>query len=175
MAFQRCRVKLVIGLRTHRHEARFAAEQPHEIGVTGIARIGQQHLAAPLKQARQGQQHRPRRAGGDKDAADRNIHMVTFRVKLGDGFAQGGQTGGRGVFHFAFGEELNPRLHDQRRRGEVRLADFHVDDIGPRLLQCLGAGQQFHHVKGLYRVEQVHTGRIDDGLNGSRTASCSLL
>jgi len=47
------------------------------------------------------------------------------------------------------GQRALRRFYHQRRRAEVRLADFHVDDAPPGRFERVRAGQHVHDDEGL--------------------------
>ncbi len=55
--------------------------------------------------------------------------------------------------HVAAGQEARGRFDHRLRRGEVGLADLHVDDVAPLRLELARAAKQLHDVEGLDVVE----------------------
>lgn len=105
-------------------------------------------MLARVDQQAAGQQQSAGASRGDQHALGIDVAAVTLRVKPGNCLAQRGQPAGGGVTGVACGQCSLAGGHHGRSGGEVRLADFQVDDIVAGLFQCVGAGQQGHHMEG---------------------------
>ena len=130
-----------------------------EVSVARVARVGQQHLVVAVDEREARELQRGRCAGGDDDAARRDVQAEARCVPAADALAQGDEAGRVGVLRPAgTNGTLGGFLH-QRRGSEVRLADVEKDHrrLGTRrtardLHRRLGA---LHHVE---RLDVIETG-----------------
>ncbi|MNQ76720.1 hypothetical protein D3C85_915670 [compost metagenome] len=115
--------------------------------VARVARIGQQPVLARIHQQGAGQQQRARASRGDHDALRVDVQAVTLLIEAGNGLAQLGNAPRRGVTGFPRRQCRLAGLDDRLGRGEVRFADFQVNDVMAGRLQLIGARQQCHDVE----------------------------
>jgi len=108
-----------------------------------------QDLVAGIHIERERQQQAAGGAGGYGDPLRGYFSGKDRRVMRGDRLAQRGQPERRGVCAAALAQRPQRRLDHLRRRGEIRLADLHVDHAPARRLELLGAREHVHHDEGL--------------------------
>ena len=116
--------------------------------VAGVAGIGQQPFAARVSEAGEGEIEGAGGAIGDRDARCRNSNAIALAVEVADRLAQFRQAECLGVQRFAGLQGVDCGGDDRGRCREIRLADFHVDDVAALSLKLAGAGQQFDDVEG---------------------------
>jgi hypothetical protein len=95
--------------------------------VAGVARIGHQDLIPGVDQRQAGQLQRGRRAGGQHDAAGRDVHTEALRIPATDALAQRLKTRGLGVLGGTGLDGCDGRLLHPGWRGEIGLADVQED------------------------------------------------
>ncbi len=116
--------------------------------IAWIPWIGQQPVLTRVDQQAAGQKQRARASRGNQDTLRINAQPVARGIETRDRLAQCREATRGGVTGFPIGERRLPRLDDRRRRGEVRLADFQMNDVMACSLQFVGSRQQSHHMKG---------------------------
>ena len=104
-------------------------------------------MLARVHQQGTGQQQRARPARGDQDALRVDVQAVALLVEAADGLTQLRYAARRGVTGFTRRQRRLASLDDRFGSGEVRFADFQVDDVVPGGLQLVGARQQGHDVE----------------------------
>ncbi len=117
------------------------------MAIAGITGIGHEHLIAGIDQRGEYQLQGAGGAGRDRHPA--GIRTRVRRITRGDGGTQFRQSQRRGVMRATGLERRDTGLHDGRCRGEIRLADFHVDNGTSLRLHGTGARQDIHDVKWL--------------------------
>ena len=153
----------------HAHGAGVGPGDDGAVDVDGVAGIGHQHRVAPV----QGGEHEVGQAflGADGDhrlAVRVEFHVVAAQVPVADGLAQPGNALGNGIaVGVAALGGVHHLVHDVFRRGAVRVAHGHVDDVlaptaGSHLQlagdvehigrQTLDAGKVFHGRRGIPAV-----------------------
>ena len=147
--------ELIVGRGIHRYAHRLAFHGAHEVPVGRVRRIGGEHLVAGRQQHAHGEQQRPRGSAGHRDARGRHVQTVARAVPAGQRLAQRGYPEGRGVADLPGLQRRDSGTDHRLRRGEVRLADDHVDDAAALRLELLGARDQRHHME---RLDGRHAG-----------------
>ncbi|MNE13038.1 hypothetical protein D3C80_1058640 [compost metagenome] len=140
--------QLVVRLRPHRHQLRIALDQAQEVAVARVAGIGEQPVLARIHQQGAGQQQGATAAGSDEDALGVYAHSVTPGIEAGQRLAQRRQAARGGIAGMSGRQGGLTGTHDGLGGGEIRLADFQVDDVVAGGLQLVGTAQQGHDVKG---------------------------
>ena len=128
-------------IRLQRDRLRLAADQTHELAITGVAGISEQHAVAGIEQRRQRQLQGPGGSGRHHHLARADPGGETILVILGDSFAQGGQARRRRIAGMAVRYRiLNGRKH-WLGSIKIRLAHLQVDHIMALSRQGLGTLQ----------------------------------
>ena len=137
-----------------------------KMAVAGITRIGHQHFVAGTGQQAQRQQQGSRGTGRYHDPCGVDRGLPASGIKSGDGFAQGRQTECAGVVRVSGAQRRDPGRDDGFGRGEVRLADFKMDDVASDGFQRLRPRQDVHHME---RCDAVHAcGGLAEGCGHAR-------
>ncbi len=141
-------------LRQHRLEVRrrrnsdrpgAALEAAHHVTVARITRVGHQDLVAGVDVQRQRQQQAARSTGGDGDPFRGYFYRKSGPVMRRNRLAQLGQAERRGVGGASVAQRLDRGFDHLRRRGEVGLADLHVDHAPAGGFDRMRARQHVHH------------------------------
>ena len=124
-----------------------AAKNTDEIGVTGVARIGQQDMLARIECQPHHQHQRPGGARRNEDSPRVQTDVVAMSIKGRNGVPEVRQAGRWRVLDVSVPQRLGRgRKHPGRGR-EIRLADFHVHDIPALPLELPGSGEDFHDME----------------------------
>jgi len=111
------------------------------MAIARVAGVGEQPFATRFGKAGEGQVQRPGCAVGDGDAACRHGHAIVAAIEIRDRLAQFGQADGLGIEGFAAFYGVDRGIRYRRWCREIRLANFHVDDVAAFGLQLVGAGE----------------------------------
>ncbi len=125
-----------------------ASGEADEVGVAGIAGIGQNDLVPVLEQSREEQQHQGAGSRGDEDLLRRDLDAVSPQIEAGDLPAQVQPSQGMSVEGFTALQSAGRRVGDSLGGGKIGLAEAEVNDVAPFLLQGLGPLHDFHGEKG---------------------------
>ena len=125
-------------------------EKIDEVGITGVMRVGQNHLVPGFKERREDHEHGRGRAGRDHDVGRRYVHPVLSMVIFGDGFAKFQNTQAVCVVGVAVADGFPSGFLDTFRSIEVWFSDFHMNHVHPGPLDLLGSLQDIHDDKGWY-------------------------
>jgi len=146
------RGQLITHLRPDRHQLRRAFDQPQEMPIARVARVGEQPVFTRIDQQGTGQQQRAGAARRDQNPPWVDIQAVTRLVETGDRLAQFGNATGGGVAGLARRQRRLSSANDRLGGGEVRLADFQMDHVVAFGLQFIGPRQQRHHMERFDRT-----------------------
>ncbi len=158
--------ELVARIRPHRDSGGLALQQAHERPVARIAGVGQQDLLVAIDEQRHDEQQRRGRPGGHHHPFRTDAHAVVVGIVRGNRLAQLGKPECGGVVKAAAGDRALRGVEHRLRRGEIGLADLHVDNRPAGGLQRAGRGLHLHHVE---RLDLGHAGR-DPGPGIHRTS-----
>lgn len=116
----------------------------HEVGVAGIAGIGQDDLVSRIEQRGKQHHHGGGGTGEDQNLIRPHAHAVPPPVKGAYGLAQLHVAEGMRVVGPSLVESGHSRVADAGGRVEIRLSKFQMNDGRPLAFELLGAFQNLH-------------------------------
>ncbi len=123
----------------------FASGRENKILVAGITRIGNNDLITRIKDRQHREKQSGRRAGGNQDLIGCNADAVFQKIEIADGLSEFQQSQRVRVQGFILGQCVPGCLHNHRRRREIRLPHFHMDDFFALTFQLFGFRHNIHH------------------------------
>ena len=154
---QRVRRQRVSRFGRQADQSRLAAERGQDVTIGRVGGRGEPDAVARLQQGQKSERERGRRAGGDDDGRRIDRDPVRILIVPRDAAAQVRQPQAFGVAEASARQRRLRRGDRHRGRGGRRLAELHVDDVAPALLD---ARRRRHHV-------HRHEGRNVASLRGT--------
>jgi len=131
-----------------RHRHGDAARKANEVGVAGVAGVGDDRLVSTLQEEGEDEHHGGRGPRADDDPFGIDGDAVLLIIMLGYRLPKLRIAAAMGVVGVALSEGFCNRLPDWGGDVEVRLAHLQVDYVDPLALHRPGALQDVHHQKG---------------------------
>jgi len=125
-----------------------AAEEADEIGIAGVVRIGDDDLVARADEGGKEEQHGGRRARCHDHLVGADRNAVAVRVVFADRFPELQQSQAVRVVGLSVPQRPDAGFLDARRRIEVGLPHFEVNDVFAPLFHLLGLLEDVHDDEG---------------------------
>ena len=162
----------LMGQRPDGHPARIA----HEVGIAGIAGIGEDDFVARIEQGGEKDHHGRGRTGEDQHLVGMQADTIAPLVIGAQMFAQLHIAQGVGVVGLPFVQGLEGSLTDALGRIEIGFAQFQVDDGSTLPFELLGAFQHFHGQKrrdAAYSLGYHHISFVLPAVGQAGSAPCA--
>ena len=145
------------------YAGRLCFHETNKVGITGVVRVGDDHLIAPVQQHRKKQQHRRRGPGCNQNLIRFDANSVQILIISADGFPELDQSETVGVMGVPFLKCLAGGVFYAHRRIEIGLPHFEMDDVNTSAFHLMRLFEDVHHDE---------RGNVSDPF-GKHAAGCS--